>query len=95
MEVKELYARVAKELEIKPKLVKEVCMQFFDELGNELAVDKNARIKIARFGIFEVRVRQERSGINNITKEEMVIPERRIPVFRFSKTFKDKVDHFG
>ena len=95
MEVKDLYSRVAKELEIKPKLVKAVCTKFFDELGNELAVDKNAKIKIARFGIFEVRVRQERSGINNITKEEMVIPERRIPVFRFSKTFKDKVDHFG
>lgn len=95
MDINELYKKIAKELKMKPQTVKNVCTTFFDEIGNELAVDKNAKIKISRFGVFEVRVRQPRKGINNITKEEMIVPEKRIPVFRFSKTFKDKVDHFG
>lgn len=90
-----LYERVAADLDLKPKQVRQVCNKFFEILGDELAVDKNANIKIMNFGVFKVRIREARKGFNNLTKEEIVIPEKRIPTFTFSPKFKDKVDHFG
>lgn len=90
-----LYERVATDLNLKPKQVKLVCSKFFEILGDELAVDKNANIKIRNFGVFRVRIRAPRKGVNNLTNEEVIIPEKRIPTFVFSKKFKDKVDHFG
>lgn len=90
-----LYERVAADLELKPKHVRQVCSKFFEILGDELAVDKNANIKIKNFGVFKVRIREARKGVNNLTNEEVVIPEKRIPTFTFSQKFKDKVDHFG
>lgn len=95
METKDIYAKIAKDEGLPQTTVKKVCTQFFNEIGNELAVNKNAKIKVARFGVFEVKMRKSRKGINNLTKEEVVIPERRVPVFHFSQVFKDKVDHFG
>lgn len=91
----DLYERVALAFEMRPRQAKKIVNKFFEELGNELAVDKNAVIKISKFGTFSVQLRKPRKGMNNLTREEILIPERRVPVLRFSKTFKDKVDHLG
>jgi Bacterial nucleoid DNA-binding protein len=55
------------------------------------AVSNNNKVQLVGFGTFEVRDRKERMGHNPITKEEMLIPASKLPVFKAGKSFKDAV----
>ena len=65
-----------------------------DYLGEEAKKSENNRdnVQIIGFGTFEVSDRAERKGRNPQTGEEITIPERKVPVFRAGKTFKENVD---
>ena len=65
-----------------------------DYLGDEAkkSEDERDKVQIIGFGTFEVRDRAEKKGRNPQTGEEITIPERKIPVFRYGKTFKENVD---
>ena len=63
---------------------------FFDIILNSLK--KNDKVKIAKFGTFEVRFKKSRIGRNPITKEKKVISDRNVVLFKPSKEFKDLVN---
>ena len=44
------------------------------------------------FGKFEVRERAERKGRNPQTKEEIIIPATKAPVFKVGKNLKELVN---
>lgn len=49
------------------------------------------KVQLVGFGTFEVRERAERTGRNPQTKQPIVIPASKLPVFKAGKAFKDAV----
>ena len=52
---------------------------------------KGERVQLVGFGTFEVRDRAERKGRNPQTREEIIIPASKAPVFKAGKALKDSV----
>ena len=57
-----------------------------------LNLKKNKKIKIAKFGTFELRFKKKRIGRNPKTKESAVISERKVILFKPSKELKNKIN---
>ncbi len=55
------------------------------------AVSSGDKVQLVGFGTFEVRNREARTGRNPRTKESIVIPASKQPVFKAGKAFKDAV----
>lgn len=55
------------------------------------AVSAGDKVQLVGFGTFEVRNREARTGRNPRTKEAIVIPASKQPVFKAGKSFKDAV----
>jgi integration host factor subunit alpha len=74
-----------------PKIVAENLLEdFFDIIFKNLK--KNKKIKIAKFGTFELRLKKSRIGRNPKTKENKIISERNVVLFKPSKEFKKKIN---
>ncbi len=58
----------------------------------EEALKENDKVVLVGFGTFEVRERAARKGRNPQTKEEIVIPESKAPVFKAGKGLKDIIN---
>tara|TARA_B100001540_G_scaffold315710_1_gene343647 strand:- start:1352 stop:1645 length:294 start_codon:yes stop_codon:yes gene_type:complete len=54
-------------------------------------ITKN-KVKIAKFGTFELRKKKERIGRNPKTKEEKIISERNVILFKPSKEIKKYIN---
>ena len=63
---------------------------FFEIILDSLK--KNNKVKIAKFGTFEVRFKKSRIGRNPKTKEEKIISERKVVLFKPSKELKRKIN---
>ncbi|ACM61579.1 DNA-binding protein HU-beta [Caldicellulosiruptor bescii] len=55
------------------------------------ALSKGEKIQLVGFGSFEVRQRAERKGRNPQTREEIIIPATKVPVFKAGKMLKQAV----
>lgn len=55
------------------------------------ALAKEEKVQIVGFGSFETKHRAERMGRNPRTKEDVLIPATKIPVFKAGKALKDAV----
>jgi DNA-binding protein HU-beta len=58
----------------------------------EDALKVGEKVVLVGFGTFEVRDRAERKGRNPQTKEEIIIPASKAPVFRAGKKLKEIVN---
>ncbi|NLW02876.1 MAG: HU family DNA-binding protein [Clostridiaceae bacterium] len=58
----------------------------------EDALSKQEKVVLVGFGTFEVKERAARKGRNPQTKEEIMIPASKAPVFKAGKALKDKVN---
>jgi len=85
----ELVKEVAKKTKAPQKEVEAVLSNFFDTV--KLSVKKGDKVAIIGFGNFEAKKRAQRTGVNPKTRKKMTIPEKRVPVFRPGKTFKEIV----
>jgi len=63
---------------------------FFDIIFKNLK--ENKKIKIAKFGTFELRFKKGRIGRNPKTKESKIISERNVILFKPSKELKKKIN---
>ncbi|RBP35559.1 bacterial nucleoid protein Hbs [Garciella nitratireducens DSM 15102] len=70
----------------------EKALNSFIESVQEALVNGD-KVQLVGFGSFEVRERAERKGRNPQTKEEMIIPASKAPVFKAGKALKDIVNH--
>lgn len=50
------------------------------------------KIQIAGFGTFKMKINKEKTGINPQTKEKVLIPETKVPTFKFGNSFKETVN---
>ena len=56
---------------------------------------KYKKVKIAKFGTFILRKKNQRIGRNPKTKESKIIAERNVILFKASKEFKDYINKNG
>jgi integration host factor subunit alpha len=64
--------------------------EFFSSIIQNLKKEK--KLKISKFGTFSIRKKRSRIGRNPKTKEEKVITERSVVLFKASKEFKELVN---
>ena len=57
-----------------------------------LNLEKEKKLKIAKFGTFSIRLKKSRIGRNPKTKEEKVISERKVVLFKPSNEFKEFIN---
>lgn len=76
----ELIEKIAKKGNLTKKDSDKFLDAFIDVVGEELA--NNNEIFIMGFGIFEVRERSERKGVNPQTGKEIMISAHKIPSFK-------------
>ena len=55
------------------------------------ALAEGDEVRLVGFGTFEVKERAEREGINPRTKEKIMIPASKLPVFKAGKALKEAV----
>ena len=85
----ELISAVAEKSELTKKDAEKAVNSMISVITETLA--KGERVQLVGFGTFEVRERAERKGRNPQTREEIVIPASKAPVFKAGKALKDSV----
>ena len=82
-------ADVAARTGISEGRVKDVIEAFMGQIAAYLS--HNRVIELRGFGTFSCRRRKGRPALNPRTKEAVRIPERLVPVLRFSASVKERV----
>ncbi|MFY9176609.1 MAG: HU family DNA-binding protein [Caldicoprobacterales bacterium] len=85
----ELIAAVAEKSELTKKDAEKAVNSIISVITETLS--NGEKVQLVGFGTFEVRDRAERKGRNPQTKEEIVIPASKAPVFKAGKALKDAV----
>ncbi len=80
---------MAKKAGISKRQAAELLTVVLDEISKALA--RGEEVVLTGFGKFKVAQRKEREGINPKTKEKIVIPAKKAPVFRAGRVLKDAV----
>jgi integration host factor subunit alpha len=86
--------------EITEALYKEVglsrdhCHELLDSVLAEItkALVNNEEVKLSGFASFSTRRKKQRMGRNPKTREDVVIPPRKVVTFRASKNLKDRMN---
>tara|TARA_Y100000816_G_C26024778_1_gene536280 strand:- start:230 stop:529 length:300 start_codon:yes stop_codon:yes gene_type:complete len=77
-----IYMQIGFSKQISENLIEE----FFSLILFNLKKEK--KLKIAKFGTFSIRSKKSRIGRNPKTKEQKIISERNVVLFKASKEFK-------
>lgn len=83
----ELIATVAEKAGLSKKDSEKAVSAMLDTITETL--EAGEKVQLVGFGVFDVKVRGARVGRNPKTKEEIAIPESRIPLFKAGKALKD------
>ena len=81
--VNAIYMQIGFSKRISENLLEDV----FQLILNNIIADK--KVKIAKFGTFLLRKKKQRMGRNPKTKEEKIISERNVVLFKASNDFKN------
>jgi len=84
--VNALYLQIGYSKKISENLLED----FFEIIFTSLK--KNKKVKIAKFGTFTIREKKSRIGRNPKTKENKLISERNVVLFRPSKELKKRIN---
>ncbi|HOD54751.1 MAG TPA: HU family DNA-binding protein [Candidatus Cloacimonadota bacterium] len=83
----ELVKKVAEEAQISRNEANMAVNIIFESITD--ALKKNERVTFTGFGSFSVAVRKARKGYNPLTKSEIDIPEKKVPVFKAGSKLKE------
>ena len=81
-----VYMQLGFSKNITENLIDDFLQTIIDNLSNE------KKLKLSKFGTFSIRQKRPRLGRNPKTKEEKMISERNVVLFKPSKEFKDFVN---
>jgi nucleoid DNA-binding protein len=87
----DLVKRVADDTGIIRKDVALAVDAFLNAVKDTL--QEGEHIEIRGFGTFKLKTRKARLGRNPKTDEKVQVPQRIVPTFKFSRAFKEEVDH--
>lgn len=90
MNKSELITAMAEKSELTKKDTEKALNAFIETVTEALSEEE--RVQLVGFGTFEVRHRAERKGRNPQTREEIIIPASKAPVFKAGKALKDSVN---
>ncbi|MGI5972071.1 MAG: HU family DNA-binding protein [Oscillospiraceae bacterium] len=85
----ELVAAAAEKAGLSKKDSERVLDAVIEAITNSLSAGD--KVQLVGFGAFDIKVRGERTGRNPRTKETIVIPASKLPVFKPGKALKDAV----
>lgn len=86
----DLIKAVAIEAELTQRDASNAVSAVFDIMTRRIA--KGEKVIISGFGVFEVRERSERVRLIPGTREEVVVPAKKVPVFKAGVILKNFVD---
>ena len=87
---KDLINAVYMQIGFSKKISESLIDDFFITLVENLNREK--KIKIAKFGTFSIRMKKSRIGRNPKTKEKKIISDRNVVLFKASNGFKNLVN---
>lgn len=77
-------------LGINSSMAKKSVQTLLNSIVNSLK--SGEKVQISRFGTFIIREKRERIGRNPKTGEKVIIPAKKIPVFKPSKMLKRQIE---
>ena len=83
---KEIINSIYMQLGFSKKICENIFEDFFSIILKELI--KNKKVKISKFGTFQLRYKKSRIGRNPKTLEKKIISERNVILFKPSKELK-------
>ncbi|HIQ49567.1 MAG TPA: HU family DNA-binding protein [Nanoarchaeota archaeon] len=94
MTYKELKIQVSKNVGLDEEIISKVLDETFFSIKQ--ALRKDERIQIPTFGVFHVKERKERKGINPRTRKKITISAKKIPIFTPSYSLRKEIEkgHF-
>ena len=84
--INSLYMQIGFSKNISNNLLEDILNSIIENLK------KYKKIKISKFGTFSIRSKKSRVGRNPKTKEEKIIKERNVVLFKPSKEFKEYIN---
>ncbi|HIT58600.1 MAG TPA: HU family DNA-binding protein [Candidatus Faeciplasma pullistercoris] len=87
----ELVSKVAEKCDCTKKDAEKYVNAVIDSITETLAAGE--KVSIIGFGVFEVKARAAKEGINPRTGDKISIDARKVPVFKAGKGLKDAVDN--
>lgn len=85
----ELFNEVAERTGLSKKDSEKAVGAVLDVITQVLA--EGDKVSLVGFGTFETKKRQERQGVNPVTKQAMTIAAATVPSFKAGKALKDAV----
>ena len=85
--INSIYMQIGFSKNISENLVEDLLFTIVENLKNE------KKLKLSKFGTFSIRSKKSRIGRNPKTKEEKIISDRDVVLFKASKEFKDLVNY--
>ena len=87
---KDLVNLIYMQLGFSKQISENLIDDFFQTIIENLTKEKI--LKLSKFGTFSIRQKKSRVGRNPKTKEEKIIAERNVVLFKPSKEFKDFIN---
>ena len=87
---KDLVNLIYMQLGFSKQITENLINDFFQTIIENLY--KENKLKISKFGTFSIRQKKSRIGRNPKTKEEKIISERNVVLFKPSREFKEFVN---
>jgi integration host factor subunit beta len=86
---KEMVCAIAEDVGMPQILVKEIVQRLFDGIMDTL--EKEGRIELRNFGVFEVRKRKPRKARNPSNGESVMVPAKLVVIFKPGLKMEEKV----
>ena len=87
---KDLVNLIYMQLGFSKQISEDLIEDFFQTIVNNLKKEKT--LKLSKFGTFMIRQKKSRLGRNPKTKENKIISERNVVLFKPSKEFKKYIN---
>jgi len=84
--INSVYMQIGFSKNISENLIDDFFVIITENLKNE------KKLKLSKFGTFSLRNKKSRIGRNPLTKEQKIISQRDVVLFKASKEFKDLVN---
>ena len=85
--INSVYMQIGFSKSISESLIDDFLSTIIENLKNE------KKVKLSKFGTFSIRSKKKRIGRNPKTKEQKVISDRDVVLFKASNEFKDLVNY--
>jgi integration host factor subunit beta len=85
----EMARAIAEEMNLPQMLVKKIIQRVFDGIIDTL--EKEHRIELRNFGVFEVKERKPRNARNPRTGEKVMVPARFVVTFKPGREMEERV----